>query len=203
VPVVMVNDGDRLRGTGQDATGNDPGPALEAAVGDLQLGAKAAFIGATGRPGLHAALALDVTVPLGGQRHFAATDGVTAAPRLILDYRLPWLSLVLDASVRFAPERRLFDAVHGDELLLGGGVIGRLVSLGAARRWHLVGYVEAQGVIGPSVAARPAEVRAALRLVREGGHDVDLGGGAGVVDAVGAPRFRLFVLLRAPLPTGR
>ncbi|HVQ26701.1 MAG TPA: hypothetical protein VMV01_16045, partial [Planctomycetota bacterium] len=28
VPVVMVNDGDRLRGTGQDATGNDPGPAL-------------------------------------------------------------------------------------------------------------------------------------------------------------------------------
>ena len=203
LPIAMVNDGDRLRGTGVGGSGNDPGPALEAAAGDLSFGVKVGIVGAPSLPGLHAALALEGTVPLGGEAQLAATDGPTIAPRIMLDYRLPWITLVLDAAARFAKQRAFFDTTFGDELILAGGAIGKLVSFGPARRWHLLAWVEGQGVVAAGAAARPGELRAALRLAREGGLDVDLGGGAGLVDAVGAPRFRVFAILRTPLRWGR
>jgi hypothetical protein len=199
VPVTIVNDGDRLRGTGVGGSGNDPGPALEAAAGDLSFGIKVGILGAPSLPGLHAALALEGTVPLGGQAQFAATDGPTIAPRVMIDYRLPWISLVLDVQARFAGQRTLFDTNFGDELLLSGGVIGGIARFGANKRWHLIAYVEGQGVVAAGAAARPGELRAALRLTREAAIDLDLGGGAGLVDAVGSPRFRVFALLRVPL----
>jgi len=199
LPIAINNEGDRLRGTGLGGSGNDPGPALEPAVGDLSFGVKVSVIGAPSQPGLHAALALEASVPLGGQKQFAATDGPTIAPRLMIDYRLPWISIVIDAQARFGKLRPLFNATFGDELVLAGGVIGKLVSFGASRRWYLSGYAEVQGIIAADAAARPVEVHAALRLGRESGVELDLGGGAGVVDAVGAPRFRVFAVLRAPL----
>ena len=201
LPVTIVNDGDRLRGTGVGGSGNDPGPGLEPAVGDLAFGIKVALLGAPSQPGLHAAIALEGSVPLGGEAQFAATDGPTIAPRLFVDYRLPWLTLAIDAQARFARARALFGTRLADEVLIAAGAIAKIAALGPARRWHLLGYVEAQGVIASDAAARPAELRAALRLA--GPVDVDVGGGAGLVDAVGAPRFRLFVLLRAPLQRAR
>jgi hypothetical protein len=199
LPVAIVNDGDRLRGTAPGTAGNEAGPGLEAAAGDLGLGVKVGIVGGSSLPGLHVALALDATFPLGGEQQFAATDGPTVAPRVMIDYRLPWLTLVLDASARFAKQRKLFDATFGDELVLAGGVIARAASFGAARQWHLMAYVEGQGIVAAGSSARPGELRAALRLSRTGGLDFDLGGGAGVVDAVGAPQFRVFAILRAPL----
>jgi len=202
LPVVLVNDGDRLRGTGVGGSGNDAGPTLKAGAGDLMFGAKVALIGAPTQPGMHAAVALEVTVPLGGENDFAATDGVAVSPRVMIDFRLPFLSLVLDGQVRFMPERRLFGSRFGDELILTGGVIARLASFGGARRWHLVGYVEGTGVLTGEAAARPGELRTALRLAHAG-VEFDLGGGAGLVDAVGSPRFRVFALLRLPLGPSR
>lgn len=199
LPVAMWNDGDRLRGTGIGANGADPGPMLSAAAGDLTFGAKVALLGAAAEPGLHAAFALEVSAPMGGQEQFAATGSPTIAPRLIVDYRLPRVSFVLDVSARFAVQRNLFGTQFGDELVLSGGVVGRIVSFGRSRRWHLVGYVEGAGIVAPDAAARPGELRAALRVQRESLLSVDVGGGAGLVDAVGAPRFRLFALLRLSL----
>jgi hypothetical protein len=148
---------------------------------------------------MHAAVALDVTAPMGGQDQFAATGSPTIAPRLLLDYRLPWLSLVLDAAVRFAGERRLFGTVVGDELLLAGGLVARFATLGAARRWRLSGYAEGAGAISGSPSARPGELRAALRLQGGPGISLDLGGGAGLVDALASPRWRIFAILRIAL----
>ena len=202
LPIAINNDGDRLRGTGLGGSGNDAGPALESAAGDLQLGVKVGVIGAPSQPGLHAALALEGTIPLGGQKQFAATDGPTIAPRLMIDYRLPWISIVLDAQARFVKQRPFFNASFGDELVLAGGAISRIISF-CAGRWHLSGYAEVQGIITGDAAARPVELRAALRLARGSGVELDVGGGAGVVDAVGAPRYRIFAILRAPLFGGR
>ncbi len=200
LPVALWNDGDRLRNTGVElGAGTDRGPGLAAAAGDLQLGLKVALLGSPTAPGMHAALALDFTAPMGGQEQFAATGGVTIAPRLMLDYRLPWLTLVLDAAVRFSPERRLFTTSLGDELVLAGGVIARFAALGNAQRWHLQGYVEGSGAIALSSAARPGELRTALRVTSARGISIDLGGGAGLVDALGAPRYRLFAMVRVPL----
>ncbi len=199
LPVAMWNDGDRLRGTGVEASGNDPGPALQAAAGDLLIGAKVALLGAQSEPGMHVAFAIDVTAPMGGQHQFAATGSPTIAPRLLIDYRLSRFSLVLDAQARFAMQRNLFGTHFGDELVLSGGIIARIVSFGWARRWHLSSYVEGAGIIALDAAARPGELRAALRLQRESLVSIDLGGGAGLVDAVGSPRLRLFAILRISL----
>jgi hypothetical protein len=203
LPVVITNDGDRLQGTGVAGSGNNPGPSLTSAAGDLRFGVKVALLGATTRPGLHVAISLDGTVPLGGQADFAATSGPSIAPRVMIDYRLPWLTLVLDAEARFEPTRHLFDTTLGDELVLSGGAIARIVTLDRAQRWRLFGYVETEGTVSSDASARPVELRAALRVGREGGVDIDLGGGAGLVDAVGAPRFRVFALLRTPLAAAR
>ena len=198
LPVALWNDGDRLRGTGVEASGNDPGPTLHAAAGDLALGLKVAVVGAPGEPGVHAALAIGVTAPMGGDNQFAATGGPTIAPRVLIDYRLPYLTIVLDVQARFARERTLFGAHFNDELVLSGGAIARILSFNAAR-WHLSGYVEGSGVIAADSAARPGELRAALRVQRADEVSVDLGGGAGLVDAVGSPRFRLFAVVRMSL----
>jgi hypothetical protein len=203
LPVVMLNDGDRLQGTGVGGSGNNPGPALASAAGDLRFGVKVALLGATTMPGMHIAVGVDGTVPLGGQSDFAATTGPTLVTRVLLDYRLPWLTLVLDGEARFAARRHLFNTTFGDELVLSGGVIARITTLGRAQRWRLFGYVETEGTVSGDPNARPVELRAALRIGREGGVDIDLGGGAGLVDAVGAPRFRVFALLRAPLGGAR
>jgi len=97
LPIVLLNDGDRLQGTGVGGSGNNPGPALTSAAGDLFFGVKVALLGATTRPGLphrggarrHGA----ARRPIGLRRH----SGPTLVPRVLLDYRLPWLTLVLDA----------------------------------------------------------------------------------------------------------
>lgn len=193
LPVALVNDGDRLRYSG--ATGDDATTGLHAGAGDLMLGVKVALLGHPEEPGMHVAFALDGTAPLGGDHDFAATGSLTLAPRLHIDYRLPWLSIVLDAQVRFEGRRTLFGTRFGDELDITGGVVGKLVSL---RRSHLVAYVEAAGVVASDASTRAAELRGALRLATPHA-DVDIGAGGGLNDAIAAPRYRVFAVVRVPL----
>lgn len=193
LPVALWNEGDRLRYSG--ATGSDATDGLHASAGDLLLGIKVALLGHPEEPGMHVALALDGTAPMGGDRQFAATGSLTLAPRLMIDYRLPWLTIVLDAQVRFQGRRTLFDTRFGDELDITGGVVGRFVSF---RGMHLVAYLEAAGVVTSDASARAAELRGALRLATRRA-DVDIGVGGGLDDAVTAPRVRAFAVVRVPL----
>jgi hypothetical protein len=191
LPVVMWNDGDRLRGTGVDDR------ALTAAVGDLRLRGKATLIGQPTRPGLHAAVVLQVTVPMGGQSQFAASSTPTIEPRLVADYRLGRFALAAMVGVRFEAARSLFGTAFGDELTWSAGPIVRLYSRGAS---HLSIYAEAAGGVGEREGTRPVEIRGAVRLTRPRWM-FDVGGGGGVDHDLASPSFRALAIVRTRIGT--
>jgi hypothetical protein len=185
LPVVWWQAGDRLRGTGVDER-----PLASPAAGDLRLRIKAALLG---NQRVHVAALVQLTVPLGGEANFAATDGVTVEPRLIIDVRLHQVLLAAALGARFASERQLFETTFGDELTWSLGAGARAW---AKRRLYLELLAEASGAVGSSSGTRPVELRGAVRL-GIWPFSLDVGAGAGVDDQVGAPAWRLFVMARA------
>jgi hypothetical protein len=194
MPITWWQNGDRLRGTG-----TDEGPLGSPRGGDLRFRAKVAFVGDPNAPGLHAALLLVVTAPTGGQADFAGTPGATVAGRVIVDYRSRYLAVAADLGARFAKERQLFQTRLGDEFLWGLGIVTRPLGLGRMLS-RLV--VEAAGAVGTDAGTRPVELRGALRLGTMA-FDVDLGGGAGLVNDLGSPSWRVFAIARGLIGRAR
>ncbi|MGZ3440031.1 MAG: hypothetical protein ACXVDD_10960 [Polyangia bacterium] len=187
VPVVLYQDGDRLRGTGADER------ALQATVaGDVRLRIKAALV--EGR-WLGAAVVLQVTAPAGGQSDFAATDEATVEPRLVVDAHVGRVTLAAQAGARFQKDRALFMTRFGDELVWGAAAALSLVERSFV---GLAAIAEAAGAVGPSAGTRPVEVRGAARL-RLGPVALDAGAGAGLDGDVGAPAWRVFLVARGAL----
>jgi hypothetical protein len=185
IPVVWWQAGDRLRNTGVDEA-----PLATTRAGDMRIRLKAALRN-THR--VHIATQVQLTVPLGGQDNFAATDGVTVEPRLILDVHLQRWLLAFALGVRFGPDRELFQTHLGDELTWSAGVGVRAWE----RRWFALGLMaEAAGGVGGSPGSRPAEARGGVRLGL-GPILVDAGAGAGLDGEVAAPAWRLFLIARA------
>jgi hypothetical protein len=185
LPIVWWQAGDRLRSTGLDEA-----PLASPVAGDLRLRLKAALLGSEW---VHVAALVQVTVPLGGEHDFAATDGVTVEPRLCADLKLQRVTIAAALGVRFAPDRSLFATHFGDELTWGLG--------GEVRAWErgrlsLDVLAEGAGAVGASPGTRPVELRGALRLgVRP--MAIEAGAGAGVDGEVGAPAWRVFLVVRA------
>lgn len=184
VPVVFWQGGDRLQGTGVDER-----PLATTVAGDVRVRVKGTLV--AGRA-INAALLVEVTAPAGGQHDFAATDGATVEPRLVVDARFGRVTLAAAVGARFAQERALFTTQFGDELTWSAGagvgiVDGTHVGLGA--------IVEGAGAVGASAGTRPAELRGALRL-RAGPVTLDGGAGAGLDGDVGAPAWRVFLVAR-------
>lgn len=190
VPVVVAASGDRLRGVSDDDR-----PLAAAAGGDLRIRLKAMLVGpGEGRAGglnIHLAVQLQLTVPLGGQSDFAATDGVTVEPRLTLDLSpTPRLLLVGAVGVRFAPDRQVFATQFGDELTW---LVGGSLQLFARGRISGALVAEAAGAVGGDI--HPAEARGAFRL-GVGAVSIDLGAGGGLNHDVTAPAYRLLLAVR-------
>jgi hypothetical protein len=187
VPVVLYQDGDRLRGTGVDER------ALQAtAAGDVRMRIKAALV--EGR-WLGAAVVLQVTAPAGGQSDFAATDDATVEPRLVVDAHLGRVTLAAQAGARFQKDRVLFLTRFGDELVWGAAAA---LSIVERTRVGIGAIVEGAGAVGPSAGTRPIEVRGAARL-RLGPVALDAGAGAGLDGDVGAAAWRVFLVARGAL----
>jgi hypothetical protein len=180
VPVVLYQEGDRLQGTGVDERA-----LATSAAGDIRVRLKASLVeGAR----LGAAILLQVTAPAGGQSDFAATDGATVEPRLVVDAHLGRVTLAASVGARFQKEHALFMTEFGDELTWSAAAAVRVVA-------RLTLIAEAAGAVGPSAGTRPVEARGALRL-RLGPVALDVGAGAGLDGDVGAPAWRLFAVVR-------
>jgi hypothetical protein len=190
-PFILHAEGDRLGRTSDDSR-----PLASTAAGDLRLRLKVSFAGHEAKArGLHAGLLLQVTAPLGGQSDFAATDGVTVEPRLVVDYRLPYIVLVAALGARFAPERQIYATRLGDELTWSAGVVGEpWESATGLTRLRLL--LEAAGAAGSEPGSRPVELRGGVRLGL-GRCDLDLAAGGGLTRDVAAPRYRVLLLFRA------
>jgi hypothetical protein len=188
VPVTLYQDGDRLRGTGVSEQGLTP-----TAAGDIRVRAKASLVEG-GRLG--AAIVLQVTAPAGGSSSFAATDGATIEPRVVVDAHLGRLTLAAQVGVRFEKDRALFQTAFGDELTWSAAAALALVE----RATFGIGAIfEGAGGVGPSAGTRPAELRGAVRL-RLGPVALDAGAGGGVDGDVGAPAWRVFLVARGGIP---
>ena len=187
VPVVLYQEGDRLRGTGTSERA-----LATTAAGDIRIRAKASLV--EGR-WLSAAVVLQVTAPAGGQADFAATEDATVEPRLVVDAHLGRLTLAAQAGARFQKDRALFMTRFGDELVWGAAAAFSIVE---RARIGFGAIVEAAGGVGPSAGTRPVEMRGAARL-RLGPIGLDVGGGAGLDGDVGAAAWRVFVVARGAL----
>ena len=142
---------------------------------------------------LGAAVLLQVTAPAGGQSDFAATDGATVEPRLVVDAHLGRLTLAASVGARFQKERTLFTTQLGDELTWAAAAAAAIVQRPMG---GLTAIVEAAGGVGPSAGTRPAEIRGALR-VPLGAVALEAGAGAGLDGDVGAPAWRVFLAARS------
>jgi hypothetical protein len=194
VPVVLYQDGDRLRGLGVDER-----PLQATAAGDVRVRIKGVLAGDSAKPGLHAALILTVTAPAGGGADFAATDSATVEPRLIADWRGARLALAATVGARFAKERTLFETTLGDELVWGAAGAITLVERSQA---SLSIVLEGAGAVGAAKGTRPVELRGAVRASFSA-VAVDAGAGGGVDREIGAPDWRVFVIVRGALPLTR
>ncbi len=194
MPVVLFQDGDRLRGLGVDDT-----PLAAAAAGDVRLRVKALLAGNPAADGFHAALQLQLTAPASGQHDFAATAGATIEPRLVVDWRSGRLTLGATLGVRFAPDRTLLTTKFGDELTWGAAAAVAIVT---RPRAGLAAVLEAEGAVGEFTYTRPAELRGALRVTSRW-VAFDAGAGGGLDRDVGAPAWRVFVVARGGLGLAR
>lgn len=188
MPVVLAQQGDRLRNTGVD----DKGLAATAG-GDLRLRIKGSL--GRARTLVGAAAILELTIPTGGQHDFAATSTVTFEPRVVVDLRLRRLLLVTELGVRFAGERKLFLTNFGDEFTW---LVGAKLRLLDRRRFGLLVLAEAGGFVGSATGTRPVEARGGFGFA-VGPLLVDLGGGAGLTSDVGAPSWRVFAVVHGLL----
>jgi hypothetical protein len=192
-PLILYQRGDRLQGTGTDEQ-----PLATQAAGDLRVRLKAQLVGDAARAGLHAALILMVTAPMGGQSDFAASDGATIEPRLVGDWRTGPLTVAATVGVRFQRDHTLFTTQLGDELTWSAGAGLRLWSRG---RFAGSAIFESAGAVGPSAGTRPVELRGGVRAAI-GRFAVDAGAGGGVDGDVGAPAWRVFVVARGTVGRG-
>ena len=188
VPVVLYQEGDRLRGTGTSERA-----LATTAAGDVRIRAKASLV--EGKR-IGAAVLLQVTAPAGGDSDFAATDGATVEPRLVVDAHLGRLTLAASVGARFQKERALFTTQFGDELTWAGAAAVAIVRRAMG---GLDAIVEGAGAVGPSDGTRPAELRGALRVLL-GPVALEAGAGGGLDHDVGAPGWRVFLVARSGSP---
>lgn len=187
VPFRVWATGDRLRGISEDTR-----TLARAQAGDLRLRIKASFVGDPARRGLHLAAVVQLTVPLGGQNDFAATDGVTGEPRLVADVRYGRFFAAAQLGVRFQSDRTLFGTQLGDALVWQAGAAVQALDHGLFRGGVLAEFA---GEVGPSAGTYPAEFRGGVRLSYATAA-LDLAAGVGLDHDVGAPSWRILAVVR-------
>lgn len=186
LPVALWQVGDRLIPTGGSDLSVER-PLKTSAVGDIRVRAKARLTPTDWFWAL--ALALDVTIPGGGQTDFVATSGPTVAPRLIGWFLRGPVAASLNVSAQLAPLRQLYDTSLHHSIEWGAAVSTAFPT----RRVGLAFLVETVGSYAVGTPIVSNELRGGLRLgLRQAA--LDIGGGAGFGPI--SPDFRLFLSIR-------
>lgn len=174
-------------GQGTGAVTGAPGGALAGqAVGDLRLVVNRPLVaGET----FSASLALGLTLPTGDRASFLSTGRPSVAPEARVQLQLGQVRLAAAGGVSVRAFRQLVDLVVSDAVTFGAGAELPLVVAGL----ELTGLLTATGetpLAGPAEARTPIELAAAVRWDGPWGLSLTLGGGRGLTDGFGAPRFR-------------
>ena len=176
------------------STTQELGPSLAPAgsgIGDLRVVPKAKLWedGA-----LVLAAALPFTLPTGAGHAYLSSGSATFSPELRLETQREWLPvrLILNAGVALRESRALVDLNLGDAFTWGAA--GEVPFHLAGEKLAAIATISGEiGLNAGHELERPTELDLALRWLLPAGVNLLAGGGPGISNGYGTPRFRLFV----------
>ncbi|MCG8424787.1 MAG: choice-of-anchor D domain-containing protein, partial [Proteobacteria bacterium] len=159
------------------------------ALGDIALHGKAALLD---RPEFALAGSATLTVPTATGDQFAGTKSPTLHPRAIVGIRIPRINIAINAGLRLRATSELADDIEqGTELTYGVAAEYRiqqqLSAMGELYGARGIGADEADAV-------SPLELAVGLRYRLTQQLAIAAGAGRGVLNGIGAPSFRTFVM---------
>ncbi|MDX9999878.1 MAG: OmpA family protein [Polyangia bacterium] len=171
-------------------------PAVDGAtMGDLRFEFKS-YIYGFDKETYNLAASLLATFPVlhwaGQDDRFMGDRNVTLWPKVIFEYR--WRKLVAAANVGFLARTQSSQFLSTEVSHAFTWGVGGSYDVASFGRWNLDVIAEIWGRTGltTELDANPLEVDAGLRFRMGGGLDLTLGAGAGLIKAVGSPKYRLF-----------
>jgi outer membrane protein OmpA-like peptidoglycan-associated protein len=167
-----------------EATAGLPSSRPGQGVGDLRVTPRALLLVAGP---LHLAAAMPITAPTGTSA-FSSQAGLTASPMAVAEWSGEggW-RVAADVGAALRKRQRFVDLDQGTAFAFGaGGEVPFRV-----RGERMAGIVTVAGELGGSAVERPVELLGALRWAAPRGVDVTVGGGRGLSDGYGMPRYRL------------
>jgi uncharacterized repeat protein (TIGR01451 family)/uncharacterized protein (TIGR03382 family) len=167
------------------------GALTTTAFSDLRLNLKTALMRSED---FGLAVSLPVTFPTAPKDSYLGGGSVTFNPTLVGEWRGPRGSAVMaNAGIFFGRPQRFLNLHLGTSVTYG---IGGKVDL--VPRWKLALLSTLAGEVGlnsPSVPTSPLELLVALRLGHFKNLEMTLGGGPGLTNGFGTPRFRVLAAL--------
>ena len=197
LPVVIWEEGDNLGRLGTDNT------VESFTLADLRIVPKLQFLDPEDWGGFGLGVVVPVYLPIGDQASFNSDGEVRVEPRLIVDYYHDvGFGLSANVGYQFRPERTALSALSDDTLRWG---VGLELPTGLDCL-QLVGSIFGNFQLEddrPDTALRdygdnrtsPIEALGALQFNLPASLVANVGGGAGLNDGVGAPRYRAFASL--------
>ncbi|MEK6608034.1 MAG: OmpA family protein [Myxococcota bacterium] len=158
--------------------------ASSSGIGDPRLHLKARVLGSG--EGFSFAVASVLSYPASGGEAFRGSDNVTFRPRLLAGWRRGRFDAAANAGWLTREETRVLSSSVDDQLLYG-------VAAGWAVRPTLraIGEVYGRSGLNRNLTESPAEAGAAIEWELVPDVRVEIGGGAGVIQGLGAPPFRV------------
>ncbi len=180
-------------------------------VGDPRLHIKARLYGEPGTDGFGLALSPVLTFPVGGYGPWADSyvgdKMVTVHARLALDYTWKGLHAGINVGYFWREKVKVFGTKLEDQLTYGMGIgyrahkyVGLLAELFGSVALSREGYYK--GIFTDNRAEMPLEADGAVQIFPIPDLRLTVGGGAGIISAVGSPVFRVFLGL-AYAPVGK
>jgi outer membrane exchange protein TraA len=186
VPVVVYQSFDR-----HTPVADVPMTPASYGIADLRMVAKVRIIN-NERGGFGLAFVPQFTFPTGDATQLRSDDAYGIEPRMALDYRTRGGVIVaLNAGFLGRTADQILRGMEvGSQLRYG---LGTYVPLprGFGLLGELAGGTSVSSVPGGTVYS-PLETHAGVRYVHSSGLNLNLGGGAGLTEAVGSPQYRLF-----------
>jgi outer membrane protein OmpA-like peptidoglycan-associated protein len=183
-PIIVQLDGKPA----SDASAALPASRPRQGVGDLRITPRALLL-ALGP--LRLAAAVPVTLPTGTSA-YAGQSGVTASPLAVAEWGDErGVRVAANVGVALRKRERLADLDQGSAFAFGAG--GAVPFRVAGER--LAGLATLTGEVGGGAVERPVELLGALRWAGRRGVEVTVGGGRGLTQGYGMPRYRFLAMV--------
>lgn len=181
VPVTFFQDGNNF---------NTLRSYSAAAVGDLRFDIKFRIL--KDKPGsLGVGFLSSTSFPTGSRYKFTGDRWLTWEGRFVVDKSFKPVSLFANVGYRVAKSVTILATNIDDRITFGGGLAFPIPA--GDRSWSLITEVYGETVVKHiSKTTTPIEVRGGVRKKFKSGIMLNLGGGGGVTDGMGAPDFRIF-----------